>query len=81
MKASELIKKDNIIESLYEEIKSANLFAGTNYPSVAFIFKNQVAEIAELSGTRIINLFNDYRFDEQKAKKISQIICNFINTL
>jgi len=59
------------------KIKKEGYFAGTNYPSVAYIFKQQKMPDAEFYGKRTVNLFNDFRVKESNAKKISEIIKKF----
>lgn len=63
-------KREKILTAIF----NADLFAGTNYPSVAYMYKGQNAINAMKEGKRIINLFNDFRFDEEKAFKICKII-------
>jgi hypothetical protein len=63
-------ERDLVLKNIF----NAGLFAGTNYPSVANMFNGATAVIAERYERKIINLFNDFRFDEEKALKICSII-------
>jgi len=63
-------KRDLILSNIF----NSGLFAGTNYPSVANMFKGAIAVMAEKYEKRIINLFNDFRFDEEQAHEVCRII-------
>ena len=62
-------------EVILKKIFLKKLFAGKNYPSVAYMFKGKATIVAEKYEKKIMNLFNDFRFDETKAYEI----CNIIN--
>lgn len=61
-----------------KKIFDAGLFAGTNFPSVAFLFAGKHLPFVEREQNRILNLFNDFRVDEKFAQKVCKIItaCN-----
>jgi len=59
-----------VLKSIFDN----GLFAGTNYPSVAHMFKGETALIAEKYEKKIVNLFNDFRFDEEQAHEVCRII-------
>ena len=62
--------RDEVLNAIFD----AGLFAGTNFPSVSWMFKSVHSENAENEAKHIINLFNDYRVNEQFAYKICDII-------
>jgi hypothetical protein len=59
-----------VLEAIFKE----GLFAGTNYPSISYMFKATPSPFAENLGHQIINLFNNFSFDELRAKKVCEII-------
>lgn len=61
-------------DEVQNAIFDAGLFAGTNFPSVSWMFKSVHSENAENEAKHIINLFNDFRVNEQFAYKICDII-------
>ena len=61
-------------DQLLKAIFAAGLFAGTNFPSVSWMFKGQHCERAEEEATHILNLFNDFRVNEEMAYKTCEII-------
>jgi dTDP-4-amino-4,6-dideoxygalactose transaminase len=66
-----LIKKKEI---LLKEIFNNNLFASTHFYSSSKLFKNERKKNTDILYKNVINLFNDLRFNESKALKISEII-------
>lgn len=73
------IRVDNP-ETLIDAITDAGLFAGRNYPSLSTIFGNKNCPVAQFEGEQIVNLFNDFRFDEKMAVKLSQVILDVLHT-
>jgi hypothetical protein len=73
---------------LLENIFSAGLFASAHYSSVTHLFDQPKALCAEKNNGDILNLFNDFRFDLDKAKRTISIIKkhliksdkNYVNT-
>lgn len=63
-------KREEVLNAIFD----AGLFAGTNFPSVSWMFKSVHCENAEKESRHIINLFNDFRVNEQFAYKICEII-------
>ena len=61
-------------EVVLKSIFDAGLFAGTNFPSVAWMFKGQHCNKAEEESSHILNLFNDFRVNEEMAYKTCEII-------
>ncbi len=57
-----------------KKIFDAGFFAGTNFPSVAFLFKGEHLPFAEQEQNRLLNLFNDFRVDEKFARQICEVI-------
>lgn len=51
-------------EKVLDAIFNAGLFAGTNFPSVSYMFKGSSAPVAENESKHIVNLFNDFRINE-----------------
>lgn len=64
--------RDRVLDDIFDE----GLFAGTNFPSVSYMFKGTSAPRSEYDANHIINLFNDFRINEEQAYKI----CKIINT-
>lgn len=62
--------RDEVLKAIFD----AGLFAGTNFPSVAWMFKSIHCDRAEKEASHIINLFNDFRVDEEFAYKTCEII-------
>jgi hypothetical protein len=62
--------RDKVLEAIFEN----DLFAGTNFPSVSWMFKQQHSKRAELEANHILNLFNDHRVNEDFAHKICKVI-------
>lgn len=63
-------KRDKVLEAIFEN----DLFAGTNFPSVSWMFKQQHSERAESEASHILNLFNDHRVNEDFAHRICKVI-------
>lgn len=61
-------------EKVLNAIFDAGLFAGTNFPSVSWMFKSVHSEMAEKEASHIVNLFNDFRVNEDFVYKICEII-------
>lgn len=61
-------------KELLDKIFSRNLFASSHYASLDGIFSDGKSINAEKLSSYIVNLFNDKRFNEEKAEKISRII-------
>lgn len=62
--------RDEVLNAIFD----AGLFAGTNFPSVSWMFKTVHSENAENEAKHIINLFNDFRVNEHFAYQICEII-------
>lgn len=62
--------KDIILEAIFE----AGLFASSHYQPLSRIFGDQISTNASELHSKIINLFNDHRFDSCKAKRICSVI-------
>lgn len=62
--------RDKVLDVIFEH----DLFAGTNFPSVSWMFKNQHCLNAEEESMHVINLFNDFRVNEDFAFKICEVI-------
>lgn len=61
-------------DQILRDIFNAGLFAGTNFPSVAKMFKGQHCDKAEKEETHILNLFNDFRVNEDMAYRTCELI-------
>ena len=62
--------REEVLNALFDE----GLFAGTNFPSVSWMFKTVHCENSEKESKHIINLFNDFRVNELFAYKVCEII-------
>ena len=65
--------KKRLIEKIFE----SDLFASSHYKDVNFMFgksENQYNSNAEIIHSRIVNLFNDFRFSEDDAFRIVNLI-------
>lgn len=65
-------------QRVLDAIFKAGLFAGTNFPSVSYMFKGASSPVAETEANHIINLFNDFRVKEEQARKICDVINSVI---
>lgn len=62
--------KDKILSNIFDN----SLFASSHYVPSNILFDKKYFANAETLSRRIINLFNDYNFDEDQAVKICKII-------
>lgn len=62
--------RDQILKAIF----NAGLFAGTNFPSVSWMLKGQHCDKAEEEAAHILNLFNDFRVNEDMAYRTCEII-------
>ena len=65
-----LENRDEVLKAIFEK----DLFAGTNFPSVSWMFKQQHSVYAEEEANHILNLFNDHRVNEEFAHRICKVI-------
>lgn len=61
-------------KKILEDIFSKGLFASSHYFPLSKLFTTNTTPVWERIYDRTINLFNDYRFDEEKAKRITEVI-------
>lgn len=61
-------------EILLEEIFDNDLFASSHYFPINRFFKKNGFEVAEQVYSKVINLFNDFRYNEEMAYKTVKII-------
>lgn len=66
-------RREHILKAIFD----AGLFAGTNFPSVTGLFQGICLPCAEEEARHTLNLFNDFRVDEEFARRICQIINSF----
>jgi len=66
--------KSDILKAIFEN----GLFASSHYPSLAGIMADGSCPRAESLHSRVINLFNDHHFDEQKAERVCNVILSCI---
>ena len=68
-------------KALLDKISQNNLFASSHYKEVDYMFKDNILinSNAKYIHSKIVNLFNDFRFDEEKAKKIVEIVNNHVD--
>ena len=69
-------ERDRLLEKIFQD----GLFASSHYAPIDFRYvKDPVQNSnAQQIGSRIVNLFNDFRFTEEKANKVVKIIHNFL---
>lgn len=67
-------------ELLLKKIFQEKLFASSHYKEVDYMFKKEYSKESNAKDihNKIINLFNDFRFNEDKAQKIVNIINKFL---
>ncbi|MCE9644492.1 MAG: hypothetical protein K8S20_00720 [Chloroflexi bacterium] len=63
-------EKARILGAIFEE----GLFASSHYASLAGIMADGLTPQADSLAGEVINLFNDFHFDEKKAQKICDVI-------
>ena len=61
-------------EEVLQHIFDSGFFASSHYMSLAKIFGESSAPIAERVHSKIINLFNDFRFTSGEAKEVAKIV-------
>lgn len=61
-------------QAVLDAIFAHGYFAGTNYPSQAWNFKEQHCPVAEQEAKDVINLFNDFRANEDFALGVCKAI-------
>lgn len=66
-------------EQLLKAIFDGGLFASSHYTSVSRVFGGNEAPVAEATHSRMLNLFNDFRFTERDAMKVCKIINKTLN--
>ena len=59
---------------LLKEIFENNLFASRHYYPANLLFNNQKLKNTNYVFKEVLNLFNDFRFNEKQAIQISEII-------
>ena len=67
--------KDELLKKIFD----SNLFASSHFASLAGIISPGKAENAEKFHSEVINLFNDFYFDMNKAEMITDIILEHIS--
>mgnify|MGYP006083051299 CR=1 FL=1 len=65
---------------LMRTIFNESHFASRHYQSVAIMFGQKEVLNASLVGNQIVNLFNDYRYDEQRAEALAILIKKQLST-
>lgn len=68
-------------EKLLNKIFGNKLFASSHYKEIDYMFKKKYLEKSNVKTihSKIVNLFNDFRFDEVQAYKIVDVINKHIN--
>ncbi|MDB2543597.1 hypothetical protein N9X63_00825 [Woeseiaceae bacterium] len=71
-------EKDKLLEAIFKE---DDLFASSHYEPLDHKYSDNpiINSNAKVISSRIVNLFNDFRFTDAKAKRVVKIINNFIN--
>jgi dTDP-4-amino-4,6-dideoxygalactose transaminase len=62
--------KDEVLKQIFKD----KLFASSHYQSLVGVFNDGVAKNANFLHSKVINLFNDFRFTEEKAYLVSEIV-------
>lgn len=70
-------KKNLIIDKIFD----SKLFASSHYAPLSFFIAGKNYNVSEKIHSKIINLFNDFRFDEKMAYKSSLIIKDILGDL
>jgi len=68
-------------ERLVARLFQAKLFASRHYPSVSGLFSDERFVIAERLHDEVVNLFNDYNYDETKARRTTEIVIEHLDAL
>jgi dTDP-4-amino-4,6-dideoxygalactose transaminase len=70
--------KDKLLEEIFQ---TDGLFASSHYGPIDYKYVDNPAQDsnAQKIVSRIVNLFNDFRFTEEKAKSVVKVINDFIN--
>lgn len=61
-------------DELLKEISSQGLFASAHYHSMARVYSDARAPLAERFSERVINFFNDLHFDADRARRVVEIV-------
>jgi len=71
---------DNKEQLLEEILQEDELFASSHYAAIDYKYVDNPIQNsnAQIVGSRILNLFNDFRFTDEKAERVVKIINNFI---
>jgi dTDP-4-amino-4,6-dideoxygalactose transaminase len=71
-------EKDKLLEAIFKE---EDLFASSHYEPLDHKYSDNpiINSNAKVISSRIVNLFNDFRFTDEKAKRVVKIINSFIN--
>jgi hypothetical protein len=71
-------KKDELLKKIFEE---DDLFASSHYAPSLYQCAGNPSENsnAHFISSKIVNLFNDFRFSAEKAKRVVRIINSFMN--
>ena len=70
--------KDELLDKIFKE---EGLFASSHYAPIDTRFSGNSVQDSRtyIISSRIINLFNDYRFTEEKATRTAELVTNFYN--
>jgi hypothetical protein len=67
-------------ERLLAAIFAAGLFASSHYSSLGGVFSEGQFDSAERLHRIVVNLFNDFRFSEEQALRVCQIVQSHVHT-
>ena len=65
-------------QDLLRAIFGAGHFASAHFDSLAPMFGPGVVPVADLCGKRVVNLFNDFRYDAERAGHLAKIVRTFL---
>jgi hypothetical protein len=68
-------------DKLIDKINQAGLFASGHYYPASKLFGDGRCIESELLFSTVVNLFNDFYFTLEKAKKTSTIVCKHLDTI
>jgi hypothetical protein len=61
-------------QELMRDLFAAGHFASTHFCSLAPMFGPGDAPVADGCGERVVNLFNDFRYDEDRARQLANLV-------
>jgi len=69
-----ILVNENIKKKILKSLFNEHLFASSHYESLSFVWRNQASPNSTTIKKKIINLFNDFYYNEEKAFSTCKII-------